>query len=220
MYRLRHLHQGNKTWQTITLSFKDWCSKYNQIHYLLVDAWLSCIFITEMSIRSVVNRQPAQQLGEGNHTQILRQFLQIAPVHRLYSSKPFSPRTWVLTHFVMRRKLWWFICGKQMELKDKIILGQFSCNFLKHFSDILQLYKAYNTCVCVCVGCLSPGLVRCSGWWGPTVLESPQLWRSWQENRNPTWASMMWVFSSLTREWGSHVSVELTCSAQVCALMR
>lgn len=67
----------------------------------------------------------------------------------------------------------------------------------------------------MCVGCLSPDLVRCSGWWGPTVLESPQLWRSWQENRNPTWASMMWVFSSLMKEQGSHVSVKLTCSAWV-----
>ncbi len=33
-----------------------------------------------MSVRRVVDRQPAQQPGEGNHTQILRQFLQTAPV--------------------------------------------------------------------------------------------------------------------------------------------
>lgn len=30
----------------------------------------------------------------------------------------------------------------------------------------------------LCAGCLSPGLVRCSDWWGPTVSASPQLWRS------------------------------------------
>lgn len=37
-------------------------------------------FAIEMSLFSFVNRQPAQQPGEGNHTQILCQFLQTAPV--------------------------------------------------------------------------------------------------------------------------------------------
>lgn len=54
-------------------------------------------------------------------------------------------------------------------------------------------------CVCACAGCPSPGPARFWGWWGPTGSASPQLWRFWLENWNPTWAGLMWVFVYL---WG------------------
>lgn len=43
-------------------------------------SWL--FLLAEMSVWSTVDCQPSQQPGEGNHTQILRQLLQTAPVRR------------------------------------------------------------------------------------------------------------------------------------------